>query len=97
MKKLIILHQTYVDAKEDKLNKGEAEVARQKIFEQSVKIFKEQMGELYTSKTIKVLKNVPLELAVLVEYDEALDDKMWIAFRAADIVNVVDSMVPSDI
>jgi formyltetrahydrofolate hydrolase len=97
MKKLIILHQTYVDAKEDKLNKGEAEVARQKIFEQSVKTFKEQMKELLDVKFFKILKEVYAEDAVLVEYEEVLDERMWKAFRAADIINVVDSIVPSDI
>lgn len=97
MKKLIILHQEYLDAKEEKLNKSQAEVAREKIFQQSVKTFKEQMGELYTSKAFKVLKEVPTEFAVLVEYSEVIDETMWKAFQAADIVNIVDSMVSSDI
>lgn len=97
MKKLIYLHQEYLDAKEEKLNKGEAEAARQKIFDKSVQAFKEQMKELFTAKAFKILKDVPSEGAVLIEYAEVMDDKMWEALRAADIVSVVDSMIPSDI
>ena len=93
MKKLIILHQEYPEAK----NKTNKEVLRQEIFNNSVKIFKEQMKELLDVKFFKILKELYDESAVLVEYEEVLDDRMWVAFRAADIVNIVDSAVPSDI
>lgn len=92
MKKLIFLVQEYVEAK----NKTELVAARQKIFEQSVKTFKEQMKDLFAAKTFKILKEVPPD-AVLIEYADVMDDKIWEALRAAEIVSVVDSLVPSDI
>lgn len=92
MKKLISLNQEYAETK----NKIELEAARQKIFAQSVKIFKEQMGELWSSKVFKILKELPTD-RVLIEYPEEVDEKMWEAFRSSAIVSIVDSIIPTDI
>jgi len=97
MKKLVFLVQEYLDTKEGKLNKSEIETARQKIFDKSLQAFKEQMKELFTAKAFQILKDVPAEGAIIIEYAEVMDDKIWQALRAAKIVEVVDSMVPSDI
>lgn len=90
MKKLVFLNQEWVEAK----NKTELEAKQQAAFENSVKSFKEQMKDL--AQAFKILKKIPPE-AVLIEYADAVDDQMWVALRAADIVSIVDSMVPSDI
>jgi len=93
MKKLIFLNQTYLDVKEAKLNKIEANEERLKIFKQSVKIFKTQMEPLWSSKAFKILEEIPPD-TVLIEYDEKLHEKMWELFYKADIVSVVDSIMP---
>lgn len=92
MRKLVFLNQEWVEAK----NKTELEAARAKVFQESIKTFKEQMGKLFETKAFTILKEVPPE-AVLIEYADVIDDQMWDALREADIVSIVDSLVPSDI
>ena len=92
MKKLVFLVQEYVEGK----NKAERETAQEKGFEASVKLFKEQMKDLFAAKAFKIVKEVPPD-AVLIEYAEVIDNKMWEALRAADIVSIIDSIIPSDI
>ena len=93
MKKLIILVQEYI---EKKLNKTEMEAARSKIFESSISLFKDQMGNLFTAKTFKILKKVSPD-AILIEYPEIMEEKMWTALRKASIVSVVDSILPNNL
>jgi len=96
MKKLIFLKQEYIDAKGQKLNKEQAEEARVKTYQQSIETFKQQMGDLFTSKSFIILKEVPPE-TILIEYSEVVDDKMWAAFRISEIVSVVDSIIPKEL
>lgn len=96
MKKLIFLVQEYLEINKETVTKKELETAQKKLFDKSVKAFKGQMQELYAAKAFTILKEVSPD-AVLIEYAEVLDDKMWEALRAADIVSIVDSTVPTDI
>jgi|HubBroStandDraft_2_1064218.scaffolds.fasta_scaffold340227_1 hypothetical protein len=86
MKKLIFLKQEYLDT--DKINKTAEAAARNKLFQQSVEEFKKQLkGHAY-----KIKKEVPYE-AVLIDYADTIDDEMLEALRAADIVEIIDSLV----
>ena len=92
MKKLVFLIQEYVEAK----NKTELAAAQQKVFQQSIKTFKEQMKDLFDAKSFKILKEVPPD-AILIEYAEVMDVQMWESLRKAEIVSIVDAMIPNDI
>lgn len=92
MKKLIFLIQEYLDVKEEKLNKASAEVARQKLFSQSVKVFKDQMKDLFAAKAFKIVREMPPN-AVIVEYADIMNEKMYEALRAADIVEIINSII----
>lgn len=96
MKKLIFLAQEYLDVNRETLSKKELDIAQSKLFAKSVTAFKEQMKELYAAKVFQIVKELTPE-AVLIEYAPAVDDQMWEALRAADIVSIVDSIIPNDI
>ena len=95
MKRLIFLKQEYLDVKKEKLNKEKAEQAREIMFDESVLIFKEQMKELLIAKEFKILKEFPPD-SVLIEFYDALQDKMYKAMVAASIVDIIDNLVPDN-
>lgn len=90
MKKLIFLKQEWVDPKG--LKKLEISESEKDIYQKSVKSFREQL------KTIKhkILKEIP-PISILIEYDDVLEEEMTAALLAADIVEVIDSIIPPNI
>ena len=90
MRKLITLKQTWVDPKG--LKKSQINEARDDFFDLSIKAFKDQMSDLWRNKSLKIIKEIPPD-SLLVEYDDKLEEQMWVAFRAAEIVETVDSNI----
>jgi hypothetical protein len=86
MKKLIFLKQEYLDT--DKISKTAEAAARNKLFQQSIEEFKKQLK----GRIFKIKKEVPYE-AVLIDYADATDEQMTQALRAAEIVDIIDSLV----
>lgn len=74
-----------------KLKKSEELERREAIFNDSVKLFHKQMGEL--NKTLKVLRENWIDSEIVVEFSDTAWDKLYAAFIAADIVSLIDSFV----
>jgi hypothetical protein len=91
MKKCIILKQEYIEI--GKLKKAEIETAQDKQFKKTVSLFKEQMKEVI--KAFKIIKELSPN-SVIIEYAEVMNDKMHEILRSADIVEIIDSMIPND-
>ena len=90
MKKLIFLKQEWLETKG--MKKLEISEAEKDIYQKSVKSFKEQLKFVKH----KILKEVPFN-SIIIEYDDAIDEEMVAALLAADIVEVIDSMIPPGI
>jgi hypothetical protein len=90
MKKIIFLKQEWFETKG--LKKTEISDAQEDLFQEYIKVFKEQMQNLLPAKSFKIIKEIPPN-SVLIEYADAIDEQMWIALRAAEIVDIVDSMI----
>ena len=93
MKKLIFLKQEYVD---DKLTKTESIKAHEKIFQQSIVLFKKQSKELLDNKSFKILKEVRPD-AILIEYSEDIHTRMYESLCKVDIVASIDSIIPKEL
>ena len=94
MQKLIFLRQQYIDPTEDKLSKKETTSIQQNQFLQSVASFKEQMTSL--SKSFKIVKELPPDV-LLIEHPDEICSEMYDALLAADIVEIIDSIIPQNI
>jgi uncharacterized protein YnzC (UPF0291/DUF896 family) len=90
MKKLIFLKQEWLETKG--LKKTEISNAQEDLFQEYIKLFKEQMKSLLITKSFKIIKETPPN-SLLIEYLDEIDNQMWIALRAAKIVDVVDCMI----
>ena len=91
MKRCIFLKQEYVEP--GQLKKPELAAAKDNQFKQTVLLFKSQMKEI--SKSFKILKELSPE-AVVIEYADDLQDKMYEMLCAADIVQTIDSILPAE-
>ncbi len=94
MKRLIFLKQEYVD--ETILNKSEVIKAYEKYFLQSIKSFKAQLKEQIDNNSFKILKEVRPN-AILIEFDSEDYDKLYEKFCKADIVAIIDSIIPKEL
>jgi hypothetical protein len=90
VKKCIFLKQEYLDA--SKLKKADIVIAKDKIFQKSLLLFKKQMKKM-DFKIIQVLS----PNSVVVEYSEAMDEQMFEALRAAQIVEIIDGILPTKV
>ena len=90
MKKIIFLKQEWLETKG--LKKTEVSDAQEDLFQEYIKAFQEQMKELLPVKSFKIIEEIPPN-SLLIEYSDTIDDQMWIALRAAEIVDIIDSMV----
>lgn len=92
MRKLIVLKTEWFDA--SILKKSQEEERRKENFEESVKTFRGQMVELI--KDIKIVRQDPAREEILIEFQDKLWPEIYEALIAADIVSVIDSIVPED-
>jgi hypothetical protein len=90
MKKLIFLKQEWLETKG--MKKSEISEAEKEIFQKSVKSFVEQLK----SMGYKILKEISPN-SIIIEYDDALDEQTMAALQTANIVEIIDSMVPGNI
>lgn len=90
MKKIIFLKQEWLETKG--LKKIEVSDAQEDLFQEYIKVFKEQMSSALPAKSFKIVKEMPPN-SLLIEYSDAIDEQMWEALRAAEIVDIIDSMV----
>jgi hypothetical protein len=92
MQKLIFLRQEYIDPSVDNLSKKEVADLQQKQFLQSIELFNAQM----IGQSFKAVKYIPAD-AILIEYDDALNDAMYKVLCSADVVDIIDSIIPQNI
>lgn len=94
MKKLIFLKQEYVESKG--LNKTRFKEAKLDCFKESIALFKEQLSQLLVTKSFRILKEVPPD-GLLIEHTDELNETIWQALCQAEVVDVIDSIIPADI
>ena len=94
MKRLIFLKMDYLDLEGKKIKKAEEDKLRLELCQKSIKEFKKELKVLLDDKTIKIVKDHSPEPQVLIEFDEKKLELVLAALRAADIVDIIDAMVP---
>lgn len=93
MKRLIFLKMEYLDLNGKKVKKEEEDKLRLELCQTSIKEFKKEMKTWLDDKTVKIVKDYAPEPQVLIEFDEKKLDPVLDALRAADIVDIIDSIV----
>jgi Flp pilus assembly CpaF family ATPase len=93
-RRLIFLKMEYLDLKGKKVKKEEEQKLREELCQQSIKQFKKELKTLLDDKSIKLVKDYSPEPQILIEFDEKKLEPVLEALRSADIVEVIDAMLP---
>lgn len=94
MKKAIVLEVEWFDAK--KFKKSEEEAKHQEVFNDAVKLFKEQLKTFFDTKTVKILKENLEYKEVSIEFPEVIWEKLNKELIAASVVTIIDSFSYKD-
>ena len=91
MKKIIMLEVEWLDTK--KLKKSEEPTKRQELFDDAIKLFKEQLKTFFDTKTVKILKENLEYKEIVIEFPEVIWEKLHKELIAAPVVTIIDSLV----
>lgn len=89
MKKIITLKTEYLNAK--KLKKVDEAKAREKLFNDSVSLFKKQMKPFFDTKGIRIIQEDWERNEIVIEFEKTNQEIIHADLVKSDIVEVIDS------
>lgn len=95
MKRLIFLKVEYLDLTGKKINKAKEQEMRTQLCNDSIKQFKKEMKDWLDNKSIKITKEyAESEPQAIIEFEVKVMDEVYVALRASEIVDIIDSFLP---
>lgn len=89
MKKILVLNIDYFNPKG--LSKEELIDKQQKLFNASVELFKNQLGEFI--KTLKIIDKNSEKSEITIEFSDVVWNKLYEKLLQSDAVSIIDSII----